>query len=235
MLIVYVFLVTRCTTRQASHITGYSVSSVVDGYNICREACSKIISSRLKFCGTHDAPIQVGESYFSGRRKYNRGRFLSFDQHTRKACYLTGIQKSQAQPTSSRNCGNRIAGLWVVGLLQSKENVHFLVVPDHTAATLTPVIEKYVVEGSIVVTDEWRGYSQLERRGFFSQNSESFEEFVSPETGYHTKGIERQSVDAKSYMKSARHPGPLLQIYLDECAWRKLNLRTIPNPFYLPL
>ncbi len=46
MSIVDVFLMTQCTIRQASHITGCSLSTVVDWYNMCREVCSKIISSQ---------------------------------------------------------------------------------------------------------------------------------------------------------------------------------------------
>ena len=118
---------------------------------------------------------------------------MSFDQCPRRAVLPDwhleepSPTAEENQPTSSRNYGNKIVGPWVVGLYQSKENVRFVIVPDRTAATLTAVIGKYVAEGSVVLTDEWRGYSQLERRGFIHKTVNHSKNFVNPETGYRTQ------------------------------------------------
>eukprot|EP00171_Calliarthron_tuberculosum_P022256 IDg22256t1 len=59
---------------------GRSLGCIVDWYNLCREVCSKRMENEPRLIGTPGHPVQIDESYFSGRRKYNRGRLLSGNQ-----------------------------------------------------------------------------------------------------------------------------------------------------------
>ncbi len=77
----------------------------------------------------------------------------------------------------------------------------------------------------MIVTDEWRGYVRLRENGYTHYTVNHSQNFVNPTTHYHTQGIERMWVDAKMYMKHARHPGPLLQSHLDECTWREMRAK----------
>ena len=232
--IVYVFAFTRCTVRKACPITGCAMGTIIDWYNMCREVCSQVLRTQPKLVGTTDSLVQVDESYFSGRRKYNRGRILQFEKKSARSVLpdwhgeVPLSTEEELNPTSRRIYGNCIAGPWVVGLYKTKDNVRFVVVPDRTAATLTAVIQTHVQPGSVIVIDQWQGYCRLASNGFVHKTVNHSVNFVNPEDGCHTRGIERQWVDAKSFMKSARGPGPLLQSHLDECAWRKL--RTPNNP-----
>lgn len=230
MTLVYVWVMMKVTLRQAVPLTGCSMNTVCDWFNLCREVCTSALSLRSKLVGTADRPIQVDESYFSGRRKYHRGRILKWDRSQNLQGQLPNwheeaapVSQKETQPTSSRNYGNRVVGPWVVGLYESNEKVRFIVVPDRKGSTLLSVIQEHVASGSVIVTDEWRGYRGLQAAGFEHYTVNHSTNFVDPETGYHTQGIERMWVDSKSFMKHARHPGPLLQSHLDECAWRKMR------------
>ena len=49
-------------------------------YSTCRQLCSAVESTLPKMTRNPDKPIQIDESYFSGRRKYNRGRLNKGDK-----------------------------------------------------------------------------------------------------------------------------------------------------------
>ena len=89
-----------------------------------RDVCSLAISKQPKLLGTVSIPIQINESYFSGKRKYNRGRVLSFDKSLTKDLLPDWNEEDpestteEPLPTSRRNYGNLINGPWVVGLYQ---------------------------------------------------------------------------------------------------------------------
>jgi len=116
-----------------------------------------------------------------------------------------------------------VLGPWVVGLYLNKNDVRFVVVKDRSAATLIPLIDSLVEVGSIIMTYQWKGYLPLVMNGFIHYTVNHKKNFVDPHTQVHTQEIERQWVDAKSWMKRARGPGTMLQSHLDEISWRKMR------------
>jgi transposase-like protein len=60
--------------------------------------------------------------------------------------------------------GHHVEGVWVIGGVErTNERLIFAEVVDRRdAQTLIDVISRHVAEGSIVYTDMWRGYAQLE-------------------------------------------------------------------------
>ncbi len=214
---VYVWLMTRVTLSQAIQLTGCAKSRVCDWRNMCREVCTQVIESDRKLVGTADRPVQVDESSFSGKRKYHLCRNLAWYRRRELHGELPNWQKEQLEvngeesnPRSNRNYGNRVTGPWAVGLCESNEKVCFVVVPDRRASALLSVTQEYVEEGSVIVTDEWRGYVRLSENGYRHYTVNHSQNFFNPTTHYLTQGIERMWVDSKMYMKHARHPGPLL-------------------------
>lgn len=121
-----------------------------------------------KLDGTYGKPIQVDESYFSGRRKNRRGRILRGDCSSRSnespsddndyefdwTEEVPTPNSEEAVPRSERNYGRRTNGLWVVGIYRDADNVRFVEVPNRTGETLIDGIKEHVTEGSVIVTDE---------------------------------------------------------------------------------
>lgn len=70
-------------TRQVAHASAHGTAPVVGWFDLCRKVCSQSIDARAKMIGTKQNPFHVDESYFSGKRKYIKGRLLASDQRSR--------------------------------------------------------------------------------------------------------------------------------------------------------
>ncbi len=78
--LIWFFVHTKCTIRTIARQTQHSTSPVVEWFNTCRSVCTSIIEQEPLFVGTRENSIQVDESYFSGNRKYSKGRLLQGDR-----------------------------------------------------------------------------------------------------------------------------------------------------------
>lgn len=92
--------------------------------------------------GTDDNPIQIDESRFAGRRKYNRGRLLQGDAPANSVDEDVVVQNKQ-------NHGACVDGPWVFGLRQSNDCRYF-VVEKRDKSTLIPLIKQECAVGSII-------------------------------------------------------------------------------------
>ena len=64
------------------------------------------------------------------------------------------------------------------------------IVPDRTAATLLPILQQHVAQGSVVHSDQWASYNQVGNLpNVFAHGTVNHSmEFVSP-SGVHTQNI----------------------------------------------
>ena len=76
---------TKCTTREDERLTQTSTSTVVEWWVNYRIVCTGVLEAEPKFVGTLENPVQVDETYMSGRRKYQRGRMLHGDRNNQTA------------------------------------------------------------------------------------------------------------------------------------------------------
>ena len=85
------------------------------------------------------------------------------------------------------------------------------------------VLNKYIEPGSVVWTDSFSSYNTFSMNGYIHGKVDHSENFMDPNTGVHTQGIERAWLDAKDWYKSARGNRKYLQSHLDKVSWRKLR------------
>ena len=79
--------------------------------------------------------------------------------------------------------------MWVLGAIDRQTNNCFLVpCPGNKrdAATLLPIINRWILPGSIVHTDEWSAYNGLTAAGFTHETVNHSIQFVEPLSGTHT-------------------------------------------------
>lgn len=217
LLIVYHFVYGKETLDQLEIKTGHSRPTICDWLNLCREVCSKVVRSLPKMVGTIVKPVQIDESYFRGRRKYNKGRFLIGDN---KNDYEVKLKEEMKKKEGIEYALGKVVGPWVFGLYQSQTRIRFYVVQDRTGDTLIPLINSNVEKNSTVVSDEWAGYNRLSQHGYVHETVNHSRNYINPVTGFHTQAIERAWKEGKAWLHHARHAGPYLQNHLDEVSWR---------------
>lgn len=106
---------------------------------------------------------QIDESLFCHKQKYGRGRAPE------RETWVFGIADTSTTPA----------------------HFHMEVVPDRTAATLLPIIRRVCRPGTIIHSDMWASYQQIDRTLRFEHGTVNHSlHFVNPETGVHTQNIE---------------------------------------------
>lgn len=233
--LLWIFLYTHMTNRNSVYASKCAIQTVVDWNNLMREVCSHSLEAEPKMVGTIENPIQIDESFFSGRRKYNRGRLLQGNRAQPETENPDAQDWGDEDPVNDDGTQNAIYGAddpswaWVLGIYSNKNEVRFLRVRDRTMETLTEVIEKYVESGSVIVTDMWGGYNGLTARGFVHKKVNHSENYVDPNTGAHTQGIERAWRTAKLYLRTEMGNRTLFQSHLDKAAWMMKHGEDLEN------
>ena len=164
--------------------------------------------------GTHEMPVQIDEARFAGRKKYNRGRLLAGDHGPLS-------EDSEAEVDNKKNHGARIDGPWVFGLKQGADCRYFYV-QRRDKDTLVPIIQSECQKGSVIHSDEWLAYSNLNAIGFIHKTVNHQRNYVDPGSGAHTQGIESSWLNAKiNILKKKRGvPTAMLQSHLDHFCWK---------------
>lgn len=120
------------------------------------------------------------------------------------------------------NVGRLVKTQWVFGGYDVETKDGFLVaVEDRTAATLLPIIEEFILPGSIIVSDLWKAYDTISNLGYLHLRVNHSLNFVDPTSGACTNHVERMWGMAKQ--RNKRECGTartVLDSYLIEFMWR---------------
>ena len=123
------------------------------------------------------------------------------------------------------NRGRMVDGHWVFGGIERGTTKSFMVVvDDRSAATLIPIIQRYIRPGTLIISDEWRAYSTLSSLGYTHQMVNHSQNFVDPSTGAHTNSVEGYWSCVKRQMRRQgvmNTTNDLFPTYLLESLWRK--------------
>ncbi|KCZ77490.1 hypothetical protein H311_01496 [Anncaliia algerae PRA109] len=84
--------------------------------------------------------------------------------------------------------------IWVWGCVDTSfipAKGHMCIVPDRTQSTLLNKIHEIIKPGTIIWSDEWRGYLNLRHDAQYIHQAVNYSyQFVDPTTGVHTQNIE---------------------------------------------
>ena len=106
--------------------------------------------------------------------------------------------------------------------MQRGGKVYNKIIPDASAATLMPRIERNVVPDSIVYSDGWKGHNVLDVSDFHHFRSNHSELFADDQT--HINGVKNFWNQAKRHMRKFNGvPKALFGLFLKECEWRFNN------------
>jgi hypothetical protein len=130
--------------------------------------------------------------------------------------------------------GHHVKGVWVIGgVKRTNERLMFAKVVDRRdAQTLIDVISRNVAEGSIVPTDMWRGYAQLEDLLNIQHRTVNHSQhFVNPEDGTHTNSIEGTWNGIKLKVSPRNRTREDMEGHLLEFIWRRKHAADLWDNF----
>ena len=188
--VIFYFSLRSLTNVEVAALTGISDKAVGDWRCILSNAVANWFLNNSTPLGGPGKIVEVDEAKF-GKRKYNKGAYRE--------------------------------GMWVLGGVDRETGNCFLVpCPGNrrTAAVLIPVIERWILPGSIVYTDEWASYGGLTARGYTHDWVNHSIQFVDPVTGVHTNTQEGLWHHVKRRMSGSKD---LESVLLDFMFRRKFN------------
>lgn len=226
--LLFEWIFTVSTKRQLRFTLDVSPNTVEDWLHACRMTVGKVLELEDKFVKTETRPIQVDEAKVDGSAKHNKGRRLSGDGS--EAVDDLVFEEPDSDDEGDVSDGDHVRfgednseKKWVVGISLSRKHVRFVPVPNRTSRTILAIISRYCAPGSVIHTDEWRGFSALSQYGFVHKMVIHDHYYVDPNTGAHTQVVERMLVEIKACWRRSRGICRLLQSHIDEVAWRALH------------
>ena len=115
--------------------------------------------------------------------------------------------------------GHRVEGQWVFGGIENESRKSFMVaVEKRDERTLLPVIKKWIKPGTLIISDCWKAYINLEKHGYKHSTVNHSKEFVN-EAGEHTNRIEGHWRQAKAKLPSFGVKKYLFFSHLAEFMW----------------
>ncbi|XP_068675925.1 uncharacterized protein [Montipora capricornis] len=195
----------KCSLRMMEIEGTASQKVLVKFARKCRQvAWEALLRHPIPQLGGPGVIVQIDESKFNHKSKFHRGR----------------------RPQRER---------WVLGLFDTQyapARPYLQLVRRRNAATLLRIIQRKVQPGSIVHTDQWAAYRQLQRRLGLQHGAVNHSlHFVDPVTGVHTQNAESNWCTAKEKfkkMKGNTNPDFLIE-YLQEFTWRRWYGEPHPN------
>lgn len=135
------------------------------------------------------------------------------------------------------NRGHRVDGVWViVGIeRQTDGNIFLVPVQDRSAVTLRRIIDMHVRPGSIIHTDMWRGYSDLESLGMSHITVNHSQSFFDPVFGGCTNHAEGLNSGLKRKIPVRNRVEEGIDSHLLEYIWRRQNKSTLFDAFITAL
>ena len=115
--------------------------------------------------------------------------------------------------------GHKVEGQWVFGGIEEETQRSFMVaVEKRDEKTLLPIIQQHIAEGTTIVSDCWKAYTNLDKHGYAHKCVNHSKEFVNVD-GDHTNKIGHWR-QAKAKMPSFGVRKYMFSSHLAEFLWR---------------
>jgi transposase-like protein len=129
--------------------------------------------------------------------------------------------------------GHPVEGQWVFGGYQRSNGRVFMVsVEDRKRATLLPIIRDWILPGTTIISDCWKAYDCLQDLEYEHLRVNHSLNFVDPESGAHTNGIESswraaKAITGPSGRRKSHIPGNLARYMFNKSCYTKKIDRTV--------
>lgn len=227
----------KCGNRKSITINSYFMYSKIP---MCKEY-------HLLYCWANEFPC----SKTMKETKISKNTITLRFQQLREACldYIMDQYKTQKIGGNNKiveidetcishrkyNRGRFVKEVWIFGgICRDDGNIFAIVVPDRTKETLMAALKKYVLPDSIIYSDSWKAYTDIEQ--YFKEHKQvnHSTNFVDPVTKCNTQRIERLWREFKSIVKKYEGiPTDGISRFVGEFIWRRNEIiyKGI-DPFY---
>ena len=180
------------SNKKVSLLTGLSLRTAVTALQRLRDICSlKILHGNVRL-GGRGKTVEIDESMFGHKRKYNCGRIG-------RGTWVFGMVERGTGKALTFRVPNRTRETLVTGLVQ-----------------------QFVEPGTTIISDKFSPYFNLNSLGYIHVMVNHSENFVDPFTGAHSNTIEGVWSQIKRKLKAMNGTlKSKLSSYLDEYNWRK--------------
>ena len=174
-------------------MTGFSLRTIATTLAKIRQICSlKILHGNIKL-GGRGKTVEIDESMFGHKRKYNRGRVSEV------ACVFGMVERASGR------------ALTFCVPDRTRENL------------VTRLVQEFIQPGTVILSDKFSPYFNLNDIGYTHLMVNHSENFVDPYIGAHTNTIEGVWNIVKKKLKrmcgTFKHQLPS---YLDEFNWQRV-------------
>ena len=178
--------------------------TIVKWYRFCREVCTNWFwkPENTPKLGGFGKIVEMDESFFPGKPKYNNGRRLGDD-----------VYEDDEK--------------WGFGLTERGSlDVIILQVPSNRARKhLIPIIDQHCLPGTIFCSDGWKAYNKLKDH-LLLEDCEHFtvnhsKNYVDPETGAYTQTIEGVWNHCKQFLPAFGMKPKDLHTYIGSFLWTR--------------
>lgn len=170
-----------------------SSPTVLDWFSFCRKVVADYVERHSQCIGGVGKIVEIDETMLE-RRIDNRESVL----------------------TEQWVCGGIERGV------RGECKAFFVPVENRTPETLIGIVKRYVLPGTTIMTDCWKGYDSLEDFGYRHLTVNRSKNFVNPRTGAHTQTIQRLWVEVRRHVSSAGFRQEELSDYLADFIFRRM-------------
>ncbi|KAE9539538.1 hypothetical protein AGLY_004790 [Aphis glycines] len=139
-------------------------NTIVNWNNLSKDVAVAMFDKRKKM-GDPGKIVQIDNSLFQSKRKYNRGRLRNGDIIPNVNDNLSSDTDNIDDHSTQKNYGTRIQGPWIFGMcyknIDGVIERRFFKVEKRDKANLLPIIQNQIELGSIIYSDQWGAYSTL--------------------------------------------------------------------------
>jgi hypothetical protein len=220
----------RCINKRCHKTVSIAKGSFFEGHKIKYSEILMIAYLWLSKVSSDSIQIMTGHSSKTISAFIGYLHQLVSENVNREDCIIGGpsieVEIDESKISKRKyNRGHHIEGAWIFGGVERtpERRIFVEIVPNRSAETLKEIIQRQVAQGSIILSDCWKGYQDLNSLGYLHQTVNHSEGFIDSNTLTHTNGIEATWSGIKRRIPIRNRNANTVEMHLLYYIWRRQN------------